>query len=142
MNFDLLADQIIQDEAFQSYPYDDATGQQLRTGDMIRGNVTFGTGFTFLTADESRAVLSIRMQTIFAQLTARLPWVDSLDDARQRALTNMAFNLGVDGLLGFTTFLRLIQNSDAQAADDLMRTKWAGQIGARASRIAEAIRTG
>lgn len=143
MNFDLLATELTEDEAFRSYPYDDATGQQLRAGDTIRGNITFGTGFTFLTAEEARAVLDIRMRSVFAQLTAKLPWLESASDPIQRALTNMAFNLGVEGLLGFVTFLRFVQNREyAQAADDLMRTKWAGQVGARAGRIAQSIRTG
>lgn len=77
------------------------------------------------------------------ELFAKLPWVKDLDPARQGALINMAFNLGVDGLLGFTNTLSAVEARDfAVAAQRMLQSKWASQVGPRATRLAEQMRTG
>ena len=77
------------------------------------------------------------------QLSKRLLWFNQLDDARKGALLNMAFQLGVDGLLGFKNTLRLIENGEySQAADSMLKSKWATQTPARAARMAKQIETG
>jgi len=43
------------------------------------------------------------------ELDHALPWWRKLDDVRQDALLNMAFNLGVGGLLNFRHFLAALQ---------------------------------
>jgi lysozyme len=76
-------------------------------------------------------------------LDAAAPWWRGLDDARQDCLANMAFNMGVARLMAFTTFLGLVKAHDfAAAAADAVHTLWAGQVGARAQRIAAQMRTG
>ena len=65
-----------------------------------------------------------------AALDDRIPWWRGLDPARRRVLTNMGFNLGVEGLLGFRNTLRAVREGRyADAADGMMRSKWAGQVG-------------
>jgi lysozyme len=76
-------------------------------------------------------------------LDTALPWWRTLSDLRQDCLCDMAFNLGVHGLLGFTTYLRLVQDGKyAAAADDDIHTAWAKQVGHRAVRIADQMRMG
>lgn len=77
------------------------------------------------------------------QLTKRLPWFENLDEVRQGALLNMAFQLGVDGLLGFKNTLKLVEDGRySEAADNMLLSKWAQQTPARAKRMAEQMRTG
>ncbi|HUO11336.1 MAG TPA: glycoside hydrolase family protein, partial [Caulobacteraceae bacterium] len=66
-----------------------------------------------------------------------------LDDPRQDVLANMAFNLGVGGLLRFPKTLALVRAErwDA-AADAMLASAWARQVGARARRLAEQLCTG
>jgi lysozyme len=72
-----------------------------------------------------------------------LPWVSELNEARFNALVNMAFQLGIKGLLGFRHTLSLIREGDWQGAHDAMlESKWAKQTPARAKRIAKQILTG
>jgi lysozyme len=72
-----------------------------------------------------------------------LPWWRSLDDVRQDCLVNQAFNLGCPRLLTFTTYLSLVKTGDyAAAATDELHTAWAREVGARATRLAEQMRTG
>lgn len=76
-------------------------------------------------------------------LTARLPWFLGLNEARQGVLINMAFQMGSDGLLGFRNTLALVQAGRyAEAADNMLLSKWAQQTPARAKRMADQMRTG
>ncbi|MDR2504125.1 MAG: glycoside hydrolase family protein [Deltaproteobacteria bacterium] len=74
---------------------------------------------------------------------AALPWADGLSPARQAALVNMAFNLGMRGLLGFKNTLADVQAGNyAGAAARMSQSKWAGQVGARARELARQMETG
>ncbi|MHB8285249.1 MAG: glycoside hydrolase family protein [Caulobacteraceae bacterium] len=79
-----------------------------------------------------------------AGLIKALPWFAKLDDPRQECLTDMAFNLGVHGLLAFHRTLTFVQDGDNEAAaHELLNTHpWVDQIGARAARLAAQMRTG
>lgn len=77
------------------------------------------------------------------QLTKRLPWFKDLDEARQGVLVNMSFQLGVDGLLGFTTTLGHVQAGRyKEAAVSMLQSKWAMQTPERAERMATQMRLG
>jgi lysozyme len=78
-----------------------------------------------------------------AELTRRLPWFASLDEARQGVLLNMSFQLGVDGLLGFKNTLAMVRAGDyTGAANGMLKSLWAKQTPARAERLAQQMRTG
>ncbi|WP_338862993.1 lysozyme [Mycetohabitans rhizoxinica] len=75
-------------------------------------------------------------------LDRHLPWWRNLDAVRQRVIINMAFNLG-GKLLTFASTLAAMQRGDyAAAADGMLASKWAMQVGARAQRLATMMRTG
>lgn len=77
------------------------------------------------------------------QLTRRLPWFQNLDDARKGVLLNMAFQMGVDGLLGFKNTLKLIEDGKyTEAATAMMNSKWAQQTPNRAKKMARQMETG
>jgi lysozyme len=76
-------------------------------------------------------------------LDERLPWWSGLDNVRKRAIQNMAFQLGIGGLMGFTATLPLIRDGHySQAAANLRQSKWAGQTPSRAKRVIRMIETG
>ena len=80
---------------------------------------------------------------VMFELNSRLPWYNALNDARKAVLMNMAFQLGITGLMGFSKTLSLIESGDyAQAADQMLRSKWASQTPNRAYEMAEQMRTG
>lgn len=77
------------------------------------------------------------------ELETRLPWLRALDDARRDALINMAFNLGVPGLIKFRHMLAALQLRDwDKAAEEALNSKWAMQVGRRARELSEQLRTG
>lgn len=79
-----------------------------------------------------------------AELTRRLPWFGGLDEVRRAALINMAFQLGVEGLMGFRRMLDAMRDEHyADAAHHALDSKWAKvDTPARAKRIARQIETG
>lgn len=76
-------------------------------------------------------------------LRKTLPWFDDLSDARQRALLNMAFQMGVEELLNFKNTLTLMrQGQFEQASKEALKSAWAEQTPQRAARVTEMIRNG
>lgn len=72
-----------------------------------------------------------------------LPGYDAAPEAVQRALANMAFNLGLPRLLGFRRLLAALEAGDyAAAAREALDSRWAEQVGLRAVRIAQGFRGG
>jgi lysozyme len=65
------------------------------------------------------------------------------NEVRYRVLVNMAFNLGPTRLAGFKKFIISVNAKQwEQAADQMMQSKWATQVGARAGRLRDMMRTG
>ncbi|MBR8244793.1 glycoside hydrolase family protein [Burkholderia multivorans] len=77
-----------------------------------------------------------------AWLDRNLPWWRSLDPVRQRVMMNMAFNMQ-GKLLTFVNTLAAMKRGDyAAAADGMLNSLWARQVGARATRLAAMMRSG
>lgn len=66
-----------------------------------------------------------------------------IDSVRQRVLVNMAFNLGRLGLSKFKKMNAAIHREDWDAAaEEMLDSRWATQVGARAKRLHVMMRTG
>lgn len=74
------------------------------------------------------------------ELDKNLPWWRGLTDNRRRILANMCFNLGYPRLSGFKNFLGALKNEDWEiAAIEMLDSKWAGQVGPRATRLRDRV---
>jgi lysozyme len=77
------------------------------------------------------------------ELVHNISWFESLDDVRQAVLINMAFNLGITGLLQFKTTLAMVKAGDyVLAAENMLKSKWATQVKGRATELSEQMKTG
>ena len=66
-----------------------------------------------------------------------------LNDVRREAMIEMAFNMGQANLVKFKNMLAALANEDFEtASEEALSSRWASQVGKRADRIAERIRTG
>lgn len=146
---DIRGAEILRDSAgkYCGLIYDDATGKLLKPGMVCHGHPTVGFGLALdvdpLTEVEAVGLLQTRVDAHAAKTLADMPWIATLSDARQRALIEMAYNLGDAGLSDFATFLSLMRTGRfEEAATDLAGTKWAKQVGNRATRIVGQIRNG
>ena len=83
------------------------------------------------------------IEDVIQELDKHLPWYISLSENRQRVLANMCFNLGINGLLGFKNTLSALQSGAwEQAAQGMLSSKWARQVGQRAVRLAQMVQEG
>lgn len=140
----LLAD-LEEEEKLVRLLYDDKTGKPLLPGDHISGNPTIGIGWNVaafkLTDDQYRTICGWILDAITPDLYQALPWLTNAPEPVQRALSDLQFNIGLDDLLTFDTFLTLLQfGKFEEAASDLQTTKWWTQVGTRGPRIAALIR--
>ena len=70
-------------------------------------------------------------------------WFAGLDGVRQRVIADLRFNLGGRGLRGFKRTIQCVMDGDFDgAANGLLRSRWASQVGKRATVLAEMMRTG
>jgi lysozyme len=147
MNFDALDADLTTDEGLRLVVYDDATGKPIRPGTLVKGHPTIGIGRALDTHGLSRAEVSLLLENdtrqLAAELASKLPWFSSLNDVRQRVLAEMAFQLGIDGLLRFDGLMTFCRNGNFEAATiAMLASKWATQTPARAKHLAERMRTG
>ena len=134
MNLEKLQSEIESDEGFMQYPYKDT-----------RGYLTIGFGInlttTGITKEEARWITKNRLLAVHDALVDRLPVFKTLDENRQRALVNMAYNMGIDGLLKFKKMIAALEANDYEAAaDEAGNSLWATQVGDRAKRLIGVIR--
>jgi lysozyme len=66
-----------------------------------------------------------------------------LNETRKSVLLNMCFNLGISGLMEFKNTLAFIGSGDFErAANGMLASKWAKQVGRRAIELSELMRKG
>lgn len=78
-----------------------------------------------------------------AEFDSTLPWALELDPVRYMCLLDMAFQMGVGGLLTFRNTLSYVQEGNYnQAAINMSKSKWAQQTPNRAKRRISEMATG
>jgi len=98
---------------------------------------------TVWTQAQADAVLAKDVDKHCAELIEKAPWVANLDPVRRDVLFNMAFNLGIAGLIGFVNTLAAVKRGDYErACIGMLASKWASQVKSRAQRLAKQMRTG
>jgi lysozyme len=122
-------------------------GERLKPYRCTAGKLTIGVGRNLedrgITADESAMLLANDIAAVEQELQRALPWVAKLDEVRQRVLLDMAFNLGIVGLLNFKRTLAAVEAGQyQQAATMMLDSRWAGQVGQRAERLSRMMATG
>ena len=129
---DIAVDQLKHDEGLRLTPY------QCTAGKLTIG---YGRNLEDVGITEAEAELFLQHDVSVAKRVARLTvgndvW-HSLSSTRQAVLINMAFNLGALGLSRFVKTLEAIRCGDySVAADEMLDSAWARQVGRRAERLA------
>ena len=96
-----------------------------------------------ISIQEAEMMLDNDVSDCMAQLRVNLPYFDVLDSVRQDVLINMCFNLGLTGLQKFKLTLLHLQHGDySMAAESMLDSKWAKQVGPRGVELSEMMRTG
>ncbi|MDD2424094.1 MAG: glycoside hydrolase family protein, partial [Candidatus Cloacimonetes bacterium] len=123
-------------------------GLRLKPYRCTAGKLTIGIGRNLddcgISQKEAYALLDNDIQNCEQQLLEEIPVIyNALDEVRQCVLLNMCFNLGIHGLLGFNNTLAFIAAGDwERAANNMLASKWAKQVGRRAIELSELMRKG
>lgn len=136
MNRDALRDQLIAHEGLRLKPYLDSLGI-----------LTIGVGRNLyhrgISKDEAMFLLENDMALVEEDLDRECPWWRGMSESRQLVLADMCFNLGIHKLKGFRNTLAAMKVGDyAAAADGMLASLWATQVGQRAQRLAKMVREG
>ncbi len=131
-----IEEQLRKHEGVRSHPYVDTVGK-----------VTIGVGRNLtdvgLSDNEIDILLKNDIDRAVADLDRELSWWRQLNEARQRVMIDLCFNLGIGSLLGFKNTLHFIKTGDYNsAATNLLKSKYASQVGIRADTLAKMLRTG
>jgi len=135
MNRDRLIEDLKRDEGMRTNLYRDTVGKQ-----------TIGVGRNIddrgISIAEAEFMLANDIDNVEAELNFKIPWWVNMPADAKRALANMCFNIGWPRLEGFQKMLAALKDGNyLKAADEALDSRWAGQVGARAERIAALIRS-
>jgi len=127
---------LTQHEEYKQFVYSDTTG-----------HLTVGIGRNLsdrgISLNEANYLLDEDITYFYTKLSQFLPFFRRLDDNRQIALIDMCFNVGLQGFLNFKQMMLALESEDYErAAQEMLNSKWADQVGARAHQLAEIVRTG
>ena len=130
-----ITDMLIRHEGLRLKVYDDSVGIP-----------TIGVGRNLkdrgITKDEALFLLSNDIKDFTDQLSNKLDWFDLQPDKVKLVLTDMAFNLGIAGLLSFKNTLEHIKNGEYQiASEEMLLSKWASQVGTRAIELSNILKS-
>jgi Phage-related lysozyme (muraminidase) len=110
------------------------------------GYLTIGVGRNLedrgLSDDEIDFLLDNDVQIVVDELARTYDWFFDLTEVRQRVVADMVFNLGLPRFSQFKNMIAAIEAEDyVQASNEMMDSRWAQQVGLRASRLAEMMET-
>jgi lysozyme len=136
MDYTQLTAELARDEGVRLKPYR-----------CMAGKLTIGIGRNLddvgVSAREAEAMLRADIARTEEELDKLMPWWRQLDEVRQRVVLNMAFNMGAAEVSHWRNWHALLQAQQwGAAADSMLQTLWARQVGPRATRLAAMVRTG
>ena len=133
MNLDRLIESLKQEEGFRGIPYEDKLGIP---------TIGYGTKLP-LSEEEAELLLKHRLDKKILELNEKEPFFLELPQKAQEVIANMAYQLGVGGVLKFKKMWAALKKGDYQkAADEMLDSKWAReQTPNRAKKLAEIMRS-
>jgi len=109
------------------------------------GKLTIGVGRNLesigITEDEAEYLLDNDINRVVEELDQNVPLQD-ISSNRMAALIDMCFNIGLTSFLKFKKMLAALDNQDYElAAEEMLDSDWAEQVGKRAITLSEILRT-
>ena len=106
--------------------------------------IGFGTNLQTLEIPIELAQLWLRLEVEKVELKlSYINWFRELNEARKAVIINMAYNLGFKGLMNFKKTIKYIENEQYDlASKEMLNSKWAMQVGARANQLSKQMKTG
>ena len=129
----LARDNLKEDEGFRSKPYKCTAG---------RLTVGYGTNLDVgISQAQAEAIMVYEVERLFTMLASNLKFFNRLKPKQRVGLVNMAYQLGLNGLLGFKKALAALEQGSLKKAEvEFYDSKWAkSDSPARAKRVIKQI---
>lgn len=138
-----LSQRIIRHEGILLKPYRDTLGNfTIGVGHLITEAQATGEYAGGITEDEATEMLECDINKAQAAVNG-MAWTSSLCRVRQEVLTEMVFQLGFDGLLGFKNLLFCVRSGDWDgAAAAMLDSRWHTQTPERCEELAGLVLSG
>lgn len=125
----------------------DEEGLRLKPYTDTAGRLTIGYGRNLtdvgISQLEASDLLENDLTRAVNDVQQALPFFAMLDGVRQIVLVDMCFNMGIARLKTFVKMLAFVQAGKFfEAAQEMLNSQWADQVGARATRLASAMASG
>lgn len=122
-------------------------GLRLKPYTCPAGHLTIGYGHNLdangITLEIAEELLKTDLAYARMEVGAKIPFSSKLNEVRQYVLVDMAFNMGIGRLLTFKKMLSALQEGYYErAAHEMLDSKWAKQVGRRATKLAEIMKKG
>jgi len=122
-------------------------GLKLKPYECPSGYITIGYGRNIqqngITLAEAEMLLDNDIERVIKELEKWLSVFNELSENRKAALIDMSYNLGFNKLFQFRNFLAALQKKDFDlAAKEMLDSKWAAQVGNRATVLANMMKEG
>lgn len=110
------------------------------------GHLTIGYGHNLengITLEVAEQLLQSDMAHAKMEVGGSIPFSNKLDEVRQYVLVDMCFNMGLKKLLTFKKMLAALEKGYFdRAAYEMLNSRWAAQVGRRATELAKMMKTG
>ena len=121
-------------------------GLRLKPYQDTIGKLTIGYGRNLddrgISKEEAEYLLKNDISRVMSEVRGSIDFFDNLNEARQNVLLDMCFNMGLAGLLGFQKMLKSLNEGNyAKAAEEMLNSKWASQVGNRAKELAKMVKS-
>jgi len=91
---------------------------ELIANDRVKRGLSPDMDVLRITEDESMIIVRKRVESNIKALIKRKPFIKNLSNMRYLTVIEMSYQLGVDGLLGFPSMLKALEEGDFQRASD------------------------
>lgn len=122
-------------------------GLRLKPYRCTAGKLTIGYGRNLedngISQEEAFYMLLHDIKEVEKDLDPFIPKDVTINEARYSVLVNMTFNLGINRILRFKKMWQALNKGDFdKAAEEMLDSLWARQVGNRSIELSEIMRTG
>lgn len=135
MKRERLLDTLMRHEGLRLFPYKDSVGKlTIGVGRNIEDNG--------ISEAEALHMLNNDVEDVLTD-ASRFWWFGELNDVRQEVVLNMLFNMGLPTFKQFQNMIGAIEEQNwNRAAQEMLNSRWAKQVGVRAIELSDAMRKG
>jgi lysozyme len=161
---ELVEELLLKHEGYKEYPYKDTKGK-LTVGIgrnitdrpitpkevsylIVKNKITQSEGNNInvenrVSLHAAKALLEEDVKSLINKMNVSVPCFKNLDMVRQAVLIDMAYNMGMGGLLEFKRTLAAVKDGNYKdAAKDMLESQWSLQVKERATELAKMMKTG